>query len=727
MIFRLFVKSTVLSLFALAFGATQAQISNCPFNVRSGSGNSSGAEVTRDALLIMRFAQGLRGAALVNGTGAVASVVESFIQTNRDRLDVNGNGSVDETDAAIIARAMAQFNVNVASQIPSRTLGSRTSAAAIAQFLNAGCRALNVRVEGLALGSSLAITHGSNTITATLNDRYSMPLSGSIGSALNLSIGAQPPGQMCALSPDSDSTVNASNRAVYVRCVHQSVAKLTLPNTEPNLPLNLLFGLRERAYPGIMYDSRLGVSGGIFPYEFRLTGYTVNGVTANSAALSLDFRRGTLRFRPQTSGTHVVAIEVRDSGATQKTLTQSFTIDVATNSTLFVAANGIDNPGRGSLSSPFETIEYAKSQSQPNQIIMVRGGLYLPSIPIKLDDTRAKQVIAYPDEEVMLDFQNADRYFGSFEANVQQSPRARIEGVAATNIAQWGIASGFSPGGLVVRNVRFTYGKSVNGGENPGFLFAWDNARAEEGGTPLPHHRLLLQDNDFGTYVGPAGASMVAYDVGDAIIENNQSRLGDTVIGGWIDKDNPFNTTYRENYVEFSGTGEADGIILWEQWGGDNVHVHHNLLVNAGITIGSMCTQDGCVMRDNNVHHNTLAGGVIKLSWGVYNPGSSGTRISHNIIASRLAAPYSTYCYAIPSGGASKVSAGTNLIESTNSLASDDTGCGGDFSWAEWQALGRDTTASGTIRSTTPVVSGSGGTTGLPVGDVRRGVFGHLY
>lgn len=713
----------------LLFASAQAsaQITDCPFNVRSGSGNSSGAELTRDGLLIARYSQGLRGSALVTGTGATASVVESFIQTFRDRLDINGNGAIDETDGAIISRVLAQFNVNSASQIQSRTLGSRTSSAAIAQFLSAGCRALNIRLEGLALGSSLAITHGSNTITATLNDRYSLPLSGSIGSALNLTFGVQPPGQVCAISPDSDNTVNASNRTVYIRCVHQATAKLTLPSTEPNLPLNVLFGLRERAHPGITYDSRLGVSGGIFPYEFRLTGYTVNGAPQSTSALSLDFRRGTLRLKPQTLGTHVVTIEVRDSDATQKTLTQSFTIDVATNSTLFVAANGWDNPGRGTLSTPFETIEYAKAQSQPNQIIMVRGGLYLPANPIKLDDTRAKQIIAYPDEDVMLDFQKADRYYGSFEANIQQSPRARIEGLANTNIAQWGIASGLSPGGLVVRNVRFTYGKSVNSGENPGFLFTWDNRRVEEGGTPLPHHRLLLQDNDFGTFIGPAGASMVAYDVGDAIIENNQSRLGDTVIGGWIDKDNPFNTTYRENYVEFSGSGETDGIILWQQWGGDNVHVHHNLLVNAGITIGSMCTQEGCFIRDNSVHHNTLASGAIKLSWGVYNPGSSGTRISRNIIASRTAAPYSTYCYAIPSGAATKVSASTNLIESSNGLASDDTGCGGDFTWSEWQALGRDTTASGTIRSTTPVISGSGSTTGLPVGDARRGAFGHLY
>jgi hypothetical protein len=725
-IFRQLIKCLIAPAVMFALVDVSAQVSDCPFNVRSGSGNSIGAQTTLDGLLITRYGQGLRGAPLVNGTGANADAVETFIQNHRDRLDINGNGAVDEIDGLVITRVLSQYSASNASTVTNRTLGARKTVAAMAQYLSAGCRALNLRVEGLALGSSLTITQGVNTITATLNDRYSMPLSGAVGSMLNVSLGAQPPGQSCAVSEDSDQTVNASNRTVYVRCVHTAAAQLTRPATEPNEPINVLFGLRERAYPGITYDSRLGVSGGTFPYEFRITGYTVNGAVESTTGLSLDFRRGRLRFKPQAAGAHAVTIEIRDSGETQRTLTRTFTIDVAANSTLFVAANGVDAVGRGTLASPFKTAGYAKSQSQPNQILMVRGGQYLPAEPIKFDDTRAKQIIAYPDEEVMFDFQRADRYFGSFEANIRQAPAARIEGIDNINTTQWGIASGFSNAGLIVRNVRFTYGKSVNNSENPGFLFTWDNARAAEGGTPLPHHRLLLQDNDFGTYIGPAGASMVAYDVGDSVIENNQSRLGEEVIGGWIDKDNALNTTYRQNYIEFSGAGDANGILLWHQWGGVNVHVHHNLLVKAGIVIGSMCTQDGCFIRDNNVHYNTLVGGSIRLSWGVYNATSSGTRISRNVIASRTDAPYGTYCYAIPSGGASKVMVATNLIESSNSLAQDDTGCGGDLNWTEWQALGRDTAASGSVRVTVPAIVGSGATLGLATSDTRRASFGHL-
>ncbi|HPT57030.1 MAG TPA: DUF1800 family protein [Casimicrobium sp.] len=77
----------------------------CPFNVAGGSA----PDALRDGVLLVRYAQGLRGATLVAGTGANAATVEATIAANTAQLDMNGNGQFDVDDAAIIARNIFKF------------------------------------------------------------------------------------------------------------------------------------------------------------------------------------------------------------------------------------------------------------------------------------------------------------------------------------------------------------------------------------------------------------------------------------------------------------------------------------------------------------------------------------------------------------------------------------------------------------------------------------------
>ena len=77
----------------------------CPFNVAGGSA----PDALRDGVLLVRYAQGLRGATLVAGTGATAATVEATIAANTAQLDMNGNGQFDVDDAAIIARNIFKF------------------------------------------------------------------------------------------------------------------------------------------------------------------------------------------------------------------------------------------------------------------------------------------------------------------------------------------------------------------------------------------------------------------------------------------------------------------------------------------------------------------------------------------------------------------------------------------------------------------------------------------
>lgn len=110
----------------------------CPFNV---AGNAT-ADSMRDGVLLVRYAKGLRGAALVAGTGTgfTAATVEANIVRDTNQLDVNGNGVFDSDDAAIIARQV--FGFNTAAWLPDGKAGAyatRTTTAKLKAFVDAGC------------------------------------------------------------------------------------------------------------------------------------------------------------------------------------------------------------------------------------------------------------------------------------------------------------------------------------------------------------------------------------------------------------------------------------------------------------------------------------------------------------------------------------------------------------------------------------------------------------
>lgn len=108
----------------------------CPFNV-AGAATSDAA---RDGVLLVRYARGIRGAALVAGTNSVAATVEANIATNAGKLDVNGNGVFDIDDAAIISRQV--FGFTSAAWLPDGRAGAfatRTTAAKVKSFVDADC------------------------------------------------------------------------------------------------------------------------------------------------------------------------------------------------------------------------------------------------------------------------------------------------------------------------------------------------------------------------------------------------------------------------------------------------------------------------------------------------------------------------------------------------------------------------------------------------------------
>lgn len=578
---------------------------------------------------------------------------------------------------------------------------------------------VNVRLEGLALGNSVSLRQGGVTVDASLNGPLVVGQA-EAGTPLQIDVLSQPDGQSCALSAQAPALVPASAAPVFVRCVHTVAPRITVPATLPDEPLSWWLGgvgLRATAYPGLAYESRPGVVGGQFPYEFRLLGVRFNGQAMSSAAVSLDFRRGTLRFVPAAAGSFEFDIEVRDSGIVQKVAQRTFVVTAATDRFLFVAPNGVDSPGRGSIAQPFRSIPYALGQGASTQALILRAGTYTGRFD--LIDGRTRQIFAYPDEVPVV----ALAQTGDITVRFDQAPAARLEGVDITGVRQYGIVSDPSLPGLVLRNVRFLDGVVANAGENPAYIHGW--------GDELTRHRFLVQDSEFKNY--PAGYATTWFDAGDSLFENNQVQLGAST-SGVHDKDNSQRNVYRENFIEYAaGFANNNGIQISAQYNSENVHIHHNLMINTGVLLGGQCVQNpGCHLREHDVHHNTLVGGGVVLRWGVFNADSAGTRMSHNLIRS-TPAPYAwASCLgSVPAGFAQQFRAQANRLETASTNAMRDTECGGspmNMSWATWRNThSLDTAASGSVVSASSDLVGSGALTRLPAGDPRLSALGHRY
>ncbi|WP_395707328.1 DUF1800 family protein [Casimicrobium huifangae] len=114
----------------------------CPFNV-SGVGtltDPASFDLLRDGVLITRYAQGMRGAALVAGTGTTAATVESNIANNLAQLDINGDGFLDVQDALVINRALLGIaNSKQGAGTANVNYGTRTNAAVMQAFVAGGC------------------------------------------------------------------------------------------------------------------------------------------------------------------------------------------------------------------------------------------------------------------------------------------------------------------------------------------------------------------------------------------------------------------------------------------------------------------------------------------------------------------------------------------------------------------------------------------------------------
>jgi hypothetical protein len=121
---------------ALAMQTSFAQ-NVCPFD-------QAGTTLTREGLVLTRYALNIRGSALVANSGftsAEAPTIEATLgcASCTAALDLNGNNAFDATDATIISRRLAGITGTALTNGLALGSGSRSNDPAIQSFLTAGC------------------------------------------------------------------------------------------------------------------------------------------------------------------------------------------------------------------------------------------------------------------------------------------------------------------------------------------------------------------------------------------------------------------------------------------------------------------------------------------------------------------------------------------------------------------------------------------------------------
>lgn len=146
---------------AVATGPASAQ--TCPFD----DGNST---LTREGLILTRYALGMRGAPLLVGTdlaGEDPNSIDITVNCPACGLDINGNGTFDTTDATIISRKLAGIVGPALTDSLPLGNGTRNTFAAINSFLLAGCGTSSGTITNIATGTGL--TGGPITTTGTIS------------------------------------------------------------------------------------------------------------------------------------------------------------------------------------------------------------------------------------------------------------------------------------------------------------------------------------------------------------------------------------------------------------------------------------------------------------------------------------------------------------------------------------------------------------------------------
>jgi hypothetical protein len=346
---------------------------------------------------------------------------------------------------------------------------------------------------------------------------------------------------------------------------------------------------------------------------------------------------------------------------------QDFTVDVTTNGFYFVATNGNDSTGDGSIGNPWKTMSYAIAQGTTSDILYVRGGTYVGTITVSSGDIN--KWIAYPGELPVIDMNQ-----GSW-TEIRDS-YALIDGFEIKNPQTKGFFVYDDVDHLIARrnDMHHLYDASDRG--NPSLIF-FVNA--------YWHDYIVIQDNLFHDIFDADnnhGASIICYNTRYLLYEDNEAYNIDGRCAA--DKDDGYYNTFRNNVLH----GSDVGLTLSNQQSQEEIDVCYNLVYDTGTAI-KIGGQPGYI-RDIYVHHNTFTSSIT-FRWVIAETGSDEINVYNNIITNG-----DSWLYALePSAETAvladdRVHVDDNLIWTTGSYVAGWTWGTTLRTFSQWQGYGKD-------------------------------------
>jgi len=418
-----------------------------------------------------------------------------------------------------------------------------------------------------------------------------------------------------------------------------------------------------KAYPGLEYNVRVAVIGGVYPFVYSLT-------TAPEG-MTIDSKTGEISWpNPTTSGSpHSITAKVVDSDATEQTV--SWTITVTTSGFLFIdAANGLSvaNGGTGTLANPWKTmadfygpIDYDSkyTTTYSGSFLYWRAGTYAldtykencvtPQTDVDnecrvpfIEGNKPVVWLAYPGETPVINH-NMDGH-DAYIMFYQYSDNTYIDGLTFNvNGSTRSKSVVFAGGNDTTYRRNNTYGiDHAHTGGNNSLFFITDGLR------------VAVQDNLAGGVTGAGGFFVLGYHSVKTLVENNivtdiagHSISAKTDTRNWTIRGNKItgstvtgistqcypdlmDTEISYNYVE-SASGEAFRLNFeWNETTGAE-YIHHNTIIGPFELINAVATNGPWVITNNVIANSTGGDKVTKTGWSTSTSYTNADNLSDTV------------------------------------------------------------------------------------------------
>jgi hypothetical protein len=409
------------------------------------------------------------------------------------------------------------------------------------------------------------------------------------------------------------------------RTLQLAIRSILFPPQSPgasNYPLEILqpkAGLTTtnrfyKAYPGLEYNVRMGVIGGLWPFNHQLTtapsGMTINAFTGEIAWAS-----------PPASGTpYSVTATVTDAENTVQTV--SWTVLVTTAGFIFVdAVNGTASTagGAGTVGNPWKTLKDVyggdtdaafRANHRVGEFVYWRSGTYNMDAHIISNGSDGLEILirnrtkpmvwlGYPnDTKPVFNMAAAHLYFeGSDGGNIY------LDGldVRAPNARGMGIKIASSNNNVVFRRNKFSgIVGGVPGGNNAlVFINLWGTGQ-----------NYVFQDNEF-TDVD-RGYGILNYRTTGVLFENNYCHAIGAVNGNLDSHAVGMKILSRRWDVRDNLFRNNGGYSIWEYYGNNGIplqsgtnEISYNVIEESGGTVG-LNTRQNAEGDAIYVHRNTI-------------------------------------------------------------------------------------------------------------------------